>query len=454
MARVALSSLRPDGKRVAIHPADVKGRFARARTIVFVALVAVYVALPWIQLGGHPAVFIDLGARRFFLFGATFNAQDVPMMVVILLGIGVGLIFVTALLGRVWCGWGCPQTVFLELLYRRVERWIMGPGEKRTRRAAGEWTLDRLWRTAVVQAIYAVFSLALAHVFLAYFVSLPRLWDMMRHTPAAHPEAFGVVAAVAIALHANFAWFREQICVVVCPYGRLQSVLIDPDSLIVGYDARRGEPRGKATRADAGDCVDCGRCVAVCPTGIDIRNGLQMDCIACTACIDACDDIMDRLHRPRGLIRYDSQKGLRGEKKKILRPRTFAYAGVLGVGLLIASLALGRRSDHEANLLRAVGMPFVLDGETVRNSFTVHLVNKRSAAAELVLEADGGPGATVTLPIPRVRLESLEDRDLPVIVSVPRGGGVRGQELHVRVRIDGEPPKRELRAKILGPVAP
>lgn len=448
--RQASTSLRPDGRRVAIHPADVRGRFHTARKAVFAVLLGVYVALPWIPIGGHPAVFLDIEARRFFLFGATFNAQDVWMMVVLLLGVGLTLLLATALLGRVWCGWGCPQTVFLEALYRPVERLLLGPGEKRARR--GPLTLDRAWRTAAAHALYVVISFVVAHVFLAYFVSLPRLWEMMRARPAAHPEAFAIVAAVTALLYGNFAWFREQLCVVLCPYGRLQSVLIDADSLIVGYDARRGEPRGKATKAGAGDCVDCRRCVAVCPTGIDIREGLQMDCIACTACIDACDDIMDRLARPRGLIRYDSQAGLRGGKRRLLRPRTVAYGALLAAGALVATLALGRRSDHEATLVRATGAPFLLDGDLVRNSFSVHLVNKRSAAATFVLHADGGEGVTVRLPVPTVTLDSLADRQLPVIVDVARARYRPGLVLRLQLDVDGRRDDRVIEARILGPV--
>jgi cytochrome c oxidase accessory protein FixG len=450
---LARGSLRSDGRRLAIYPADVRGRFARARQLVFWVLIAVYVALPWIPVGGHPAVFLDIEARRFFVFGATFNAQDVWMMVVLLLGVGLGLIVATALLGRVWCGWACPQTVFLEAIYRRVERWLLGSRDQRLRRAAAGWTVDRAWRTAIVHTLWIAISLALAHVFLSYFVSIPRLHDMMRGSPGAHPEAFALVMAVSGALYFNFAWFREQLCVVLCPYGRLQSVLLDQESLIVGYDARRGEPRGKATQADKGDCVDCKRCVTVCPTGIDIREGLQMDCIACTACIDACDDIMDRLGRARGLIRYDSQAGLRGEPSRVLRPRILAYSAVLLVGGIAAALALGARRDFEANLLRAVGAPFTLEDGTVRNSLHVHLVNKRADGATFTLAAADQGDVTVTLPVPRVALDSLAGRDVPVLVTVPRARYRPGMEVTLSVVPEGEGEPRVLRARILGPVS-
>ena len=439
-------SIRQDGKRVAIHPADVRGRFTRARNIGFFVLIAVYVALPWIPIGGHPAVFLDVDARRFYLFGATFNAQDVWMMVVLLLGAGLALLTATALLGRVWCGYACPQTVFLESLYRPVERWLLGSREKRIKGG-------RPLRTVIAHLAYVAISLVLAHVLLAYFVSLPRLYAMVHDRPSAHPEAFALVMVVSGLLYGNFAWFREQLCVVLCPYGRLQSVLVDEDSLIIGYDVKRGEPRGKVSTAGAGDCVDCKRCVVVCPTGIDIRHGLQMDCIACAACVDACDEVMVKLRRPTGLVRYDSQRGLRGEPKRIVRPRLVAYAAVLTVGAVVATFALRGRRDFEANLLRPVGTPFIVAEGQVRNSFNVHLVNKKPQRAAFAIQAAGAAeGVTVTLPVPRVELDSLTDRSVPVLVAVERARYRPGMTVRLRIGVEGEAEPRVLDARILGPV--
>ncbi len=287
----AAGSILSDGRRKKIVPADVRGRFDRARKIVFAALIALWIALPWVKINGAPAVFLDMDARRFFLFGMTFNAQDTWLLFFLLSGVGFGLVYLTALAGRAWCGWACPQTVFLEGVYRRIERLIEGPREKHLRRDSGPLTPGRVVRKIAKHAAFLVASVLIAHIVLAYFVSLPRELAMVRQSPGAHLEAFVWATAIAALLYGNFSWFREQLCVVLCPYGRLQSVLLDEDSLVVGYDATRGEPRGKKGKAE-GDCVDCNRCVVVCPTGIDIRNGLQMDCVACTACIDACDDIM------------------------------------------------------------------------------------------------------------------------------------------------------------------
>jgi cytochrome c oxidase accessory protein FixG len=241
--------------------------------------------------------------------------------------------------------------------------------------------------------------------------------------------------------------------VVMCPYGRLQSVLLDGSSLVVGYDAKRGEPRGKVKQADRGACVDCGRCVAVCPTGIDIRNGLQLDCLACTACIDACDDIMDKVGQPRGLIRYDSQDGLAGKKTKILRPRVLAYTAVMLLGAGVATFAFGKRVEVETHLLRLSGAPFVIDGGRVRNSYELHLVNKRAARTTFRVVAEVPASAEVVLPVAEVTVESLGQVRVPVFVSVPRAAWQRQFQVEVEARVVGAAPEQEFEAKapFLGP---
>jgi cytochrome c oxidase accessory protein FixG len=328
--------LAADGGRNAVHPADVSGRFTRARTWLFPVLIAVYAILPWIQINGHPAVFLDIEHRRFYLFGGAFNAQDVWLIFFFVTGLGFALFVITTLWGRVWCGYACPQTVFLEGVFRRVERWIEGPRVVRIRRNAAAVSRDKLIRKIAVHALYVLFAAVVAHIFLSYFVSLERLWAMIAAGPVAHPFAFGFALVTTALFYLNFAWFREQLCLVICPYGRLQSLMTDDDTLVIGYDTGRGEPRGKRSDPAAGDCIDCKRCVVVCPTGIDIRNGLQIDCIGCAACVDACDEIMGKIGRAPGLVRYDSLRGFDGGARRFWRPRLALYA-VLGViGLVVA----------------------------------------------------------------------------------------------------------------------
>lgn len=444
-------SLGTDGRRRRPVPADVRGRFVRARRIVYAALIAVWALLPWIPIGGHPTVFLDVERRQFFLFGLTFNAQDAWLLFFLLTGVGFGLLYVTALLGRVWCGWACPQTVFLEAMFRPIERLVRGPRNVALKRKA-KGGFDYAWRSAVMHVGYVVASLFVAHVFLAYFVSLPKMFAMVRGAPASHPEAFAWMLAVTAFFYGNFAFFREQLCVVVCPYGRLQSILVDDDSLVIGYDLARGEPRGKA-KAGNGDCVDCKRCVVVCPTGIDIRDGLQLDCIACTACIDACDEVMDKLARPRGLIRYDSQTGFRGEKRRIVRPRVIGYTALMLVGAVVASVAFRQRDPFEANLVRLVGMPYTREGGVLRNAFELHLVSKSSRPVDIVVEPDGAPDLAYVVPMPSVHLEPLASQRVPVFVTMDtsRFTSDRPFTLNVRMTDDtGKTAQKQPRATFLG----
>jgi cytochrome c oxidase accessory protein FixG len=398
--RDSVTTIRSDGSRPYLYPADTRGRFATARRWSALALIAFYLVLPWIPVNGYPAVFLDIAERRFHLFGITLAAQDMWLLFFVITGLGFSLFFLTALLGRVWCGWYCPHTVFLDHVYRRIERWIEGDAVARRRLAEAPLTGGKLARRLLKHAAYLVVSALIMHLFLSYFVSLPEVWGMMRQSPTEHWGAFAFMAVSTGILYFNFAWFREQLCIVICPYGRIQSALIDDHSLVIGYDPARGEPRrGAAVDANArvGDCVDCNRCVQVCPTGIDIRQGLQMECIGCTACIDACDEVMARVHRPRGLIRYDSQVGFSGGRTRWLRPRIALYGVLLLAGISVATWAL--TSVHPANLgiTRIPGAPYIHDGGAVRNQYLVRIVNKHAAPATFTVQlAEAPAGISIT----------------------------------------------------------
>jgi cytochrome c oxidase accessory protein FixG len=445
------SSIRADGKRNTVYPADVKGRFTRGRQLFFPVLIAIYASLPLIPIGGHPAVFLDIEQRRFYLFGLTGNAQDVWLMFFVLSGVGFALVVATALFGRLWCGYACPQTVFLEGVYRRFERWIEGPREKRKRRDQGPWNLDKVWRKVLKHAVYATATLGLVHIFLSYFVSIPGLWRMIGDGPAAHPTAFGTMLVMSVVIYGNFAWFREQTCVVICPYGRLQSVLTDSNSLIIGYDTLRGEPRGKKSDPNAADCVDCGRCVAVCPTGIDIRNGLQLDCIGCAACIDACDEIMTKVKRPTGLIRYDSLNGLQRKPKRFLRPRVWMYAALGLLGLVVAFFSMRTHQPYEANILRLKGVPYELVEGKVKNSFELHIVNKSNAPVTYELVPDTSAGGEFVLAKTELTLESMEGARIPVFVSIDEDLWKRGLKVRVEIRPGDGGPTQTASARFAGP---
>jgi len=450
----SVSVLDERGSRRYVYPADARGRWSRLKPWVYSLLIGVYVALPFVHVGGRPAVLIDIPGRRFFLFGATFNAQDFYLMFFVLTGIGFALIVVAALWGRVWCGWGCPQTVFLDGVFRRVERWIEGPAATRRRLADGPWTGEKIARKTLKHVIYLALSVAIAHVFLAYFASADGLAAMISEGPAEHMGTFIWAVAITAVVYGNFWWFREQLCIVICPYGRLQSALQDQDTVNVQYDFRRGEPRGKLKTPGAADCVDCGRCIAVCPTRIDIRDGPQLECIGCAYCIDACDEIMDKVGRPRGLIRYDSLRGVEEGRRRFWRPRVAFYAGMGLLGLLVAALAMSRSAPFEANLLRLEGAPFAIHEEVLENRVRVHVVNKRAEITTFTIAAEEPWAEHVLLPQREVTLATFQGHDLPVIFRVPRERYVPKMSIALEVTDSASGESATVKVPILGPRRP
>lgn len=446
-------SLRRDGTRIAMVPADVKGRFQTLRRVTFALLGAVYVLLPWIQIGGHPAVLLDIEHRRFHLFGHVYNAQDIWLVFFLMSGTAFSLVVVAALFGRVWCGYACPQTVFLEGLFRPIERWLEGSRAEHLRRDQSGWSWGRALRKGAKHTIYVVAALVLSHIFLSYFVSTPIVFLMMKSSPTEHLEAFLWTFAFAGLFYFNFGWFREQFCVVMCPYGRLQSALGDADTIVVGYDKKRGEPRGKATDPNAGACVDCMRCVVVCPTGIDIRNGQQLDCVGCAACVDACDDVMHSLGRTPGLVRYDSLNGLAQNAKRFWRPRVALYSVLLVAGLVALTLATRHHQLVEANFIRLSGAPYVIENGVVRNSYELHLINKLAVTANFEIEP-AGP-LTYTIARRHVSLAPLQDVHIPVFVTQSEAAGAAHSMAILTVRVANHPEAtRTVQSPFLTPADP
>ncbi|HEX4086847.1 MAG TPA: cytochrome c oxidase accessory protein CcoG [Chthoniobacteraceae bacterium] len=370
-----LATVNRDGSRNFVHAASVRGFYTRLRGIAGVAVLAVYAALPWIPVNGNPALFFDIAHRQFHIFGLTLVMQDFWLAFFLITGLGFSLFYITALLGRVWCGWACPQTIFLDIV-RRIERLCEGDAVSRRRLDALPHTFGKFIRRGAKNILYGLFAFALAHVFISYFVSIPRLYGMVRESPLHNWSIFVFAFAMTAALWFDFSWFREQFCIVLCPYGRLQSVLLDNDSLVIGYDAARGEPRGRLNTSGAGDCVDCRRCVQVCPTGIDIRQGLQIECIACAACIDACDSVMAKIGRARGLVRYGSSNGFAGRKTRIIRPRMALYTVLLLIGMAVMTLSMSTVRNVNMTVLRMPGAPYYLGGGEVRNQYLLRITNK------------------------------------------------------------------------------
>lgn len=438
-----LSTLNPDGSRFWIRPKLSPGRFLTRRRIVAWGLIALFVLLPRIRIGGRPAFLIDLVTREISIAGAVFRPSDGFLLMLLGLTVVLTVFFVTALWGRVWCGWGCPQTVYLEHVFRPIERlWEGNPNEQRKLDAAKLPS----WRRIGKWVSYAALAFAVANVFLAYFVGTDRLEDWVTSSPAEHPVGFGIVAFVSAAMFFDFTYFREQTCIVACPYGRLQSVMVDKQSLMIGYDTNRGEPRGKPLKKSLpvvgeekrGDCVDCGACVATCPTGIDIRAGLQMECIGCAQCIDACDHVMDKLERPRGLIRYTSEDELAGKPRHVWRVRTLIYPLLLAVVGTLFVWNLGNRTATEVWVLRPAGPTFFpLDGGKVAAQVRIKLENKTDVTRTYqvaLVETDVG---TLRTPMQSWTLAPGKAAELPLFVDAAATIFHHGQRVvHLRLSDD------------------
>jgi len=370
-----------------MDPRLARGRWWTRRLAVAVTLIAIFTVLPWVRVAGKPPILLDVVERQFTVFGNTFRPTETLFLALLTLAILVTIGLLTALFGRVWCGWACPQTVYLEFVYRPLERWILAPERGRT-------TSTSIWRRPALYALYLVLSAHLANTFLGYFVPTDRLVEWTFGSPVNHPIAFGVFAVVTAAMLFDFVFFREQLCTLVCPYGRMQSVLLDRSSLIVAYDSGRGEPRARGSArkvSAAGDCVDCTLCVQACPTGIDIRDGLQLECIQCTQCIDACDGVMRRLGQADGLIRYASQDSNAGKHASRIRPRTVLYPTLLAVVLVALVVLLIRRRPVLAEQERIVGQAFVVEPTgAVASTLKLLIENRSHAGNAFVLEGTEG----------------------------------------------------------------
>jgi cytochrome c oxidase accessory protein FixG len=417
-----LPTLNSDGTRRWLTPKVSFGRFHRRRRLLAWALVALFTAIPYLEVAGRPMILLDIPQREFTLFGATFLPTETLLLALLLVGIFLGIFLLTALFGRVWCGWACPQTVYMEFVFRPLER--------------------RIRRPLVKHAVFLAISIFLAHTFLAYFVGVEALLRWVTGSPLDHPVAFLVMAGTTLLMLLDFGWFREQVCIVACPYGRLQSVLLDRRSLIVAYDPGRGEPRGPYRRARGararGDCVDCRLCVVTCPTGIDIRDGLQMECIHCTQCIDACDAVMAKIGRPRGLIRYSSRAELDGEPHSWLRPRLVFYPALLALVLGAFTVALARRAPADVTVLRGAGSPFALlpSGE-VSNQARIKIANRTREDRQYLIEVAAAERVRLVAPQNPLTVAAGKSATSIVFVTVPRDALPGGQrEIAFRVSDD------------------
>lgn len=449
----SVTTINEDGSHYKLQPSRVQGRFTLARRVVAMLLVGVFVALPWVKVAGMPAVFLDVAHREFHVFGLNFDVQDLWLLFFCISGLGFTLFFITSLLGRIWCGWVCPYTVFLDHFYRGVERLIEGDAPSRRKLDKMGWSIEKIIKRGSVHLVFLFFSLIISLVFLSYFVSVAGLLRVLREGIAAHSLAFGVLGFLTMVLYFCFSWFREQFCVVMCPYGRLQSALSDDQTMVIGYDFKRGEPRGRATNPNNGDCVNCLRCVQVCPTGIDIRNGLQLECIGCAACVDACDEMMRKLSRPTGLVRYSSHSILNGAKRQVFRPRIIAYLLFLLLGACVFGFTLTQKlHPFNVQVNKMHGAPFNQTMQEVSNVYQIHLSNKRNTPSIFTFHLENTPYQVsmrglqkhITLPA-----RSKQTYMITLVVAAEHYKGSFDCQLVVKSLLDGDAVTNKLR--FLGP---
>jgi cytochrome c oxidase accessory protein FixG len=391
--RDSISTIDSQGKRVWVHPKKPKGRFHNYRIIVSILLLAVLFGTPFIWVEGHPLFLFNLFERKFILFGVVFLPQDFHLFALGLITFFVAIILFTVTYGRIWCGWTCPQTVFMEMVFRKIEYWIEGDANQQRKLNAQPWTGEKIRKKALKQTIFLAISVLIAHTMMAYLIGIDQVIKTISQPPSHNIPGFvGLVAFTGI-FYFVFAYLREQACIIVCPYGRLQSVLLNRDSIVIAYDHVRGEPRGKLKKKNdnfeakaltindlikpKGDCIDCKLCVHVCPTGIDIRNGTQLECVNCTACIDACDEVMDKIEKPRGLIRYASHNQIVNKTKFKITTRMIAYTVVLALLVSFEIFLLSTRGETETTILRVAGsLPTELQNGNTTNLYTVQVTNK------------------------------------------------------------------------------
>ena len=399
----------------------VRGFFRKYRTLTQWLLIAIFIFLPWIKIKGIPAILIDLPDRRFTFFGLSFWGHDTPLIFFILAGFSLGLLFVTSVWGRVWCGWACPQTVIIDGVFRQIETLIEGNHIARKKFQAAPFDKEKIIKKAIKWFLFFFISTLVSHTFYAYFTGAGRLVSMAISSPSENLTTFLIVNTTTLIILFNFGWFKERLCTVICPYGRLQSVLMDEDSLVVAYDERRGEPRKgrKRSSGKTGDCINCYKCVVVCPTGIDIRHGIQMECIACTSCIDACDGIMRITKKPKGLIRYESENGLKGKKTIFWKMKTYIYFGLTLLSFIGIFLYVLNRSELDITVLRAHENPYqVLETSKeitlIANHFTLNLKNQSSQVMEVDI----------------IRKEEMENSEIEIIAPtlpeiIPPGEAIK-----------------------------
>lgn len=421
--RDKISTVDEKGKRIWIFAKKPKGKFYNIRTIVSAFLLAILFSGPFLKINGEPFLLLNVLERKFVILGNIFWPQDFYIAVFTFIISIISIALFTVVFGRLFCGWICPQTIFMEMVYRRIEYWLEGDAQQQRNLNKEKWTARKIRIKTTKQIIFYLIAFIISNTFLGYIIGGEELITTITSSPSENLGGFSAIIIFSFLFYGVFAFMREQVCTTICPYGRLQSVMVDKDTYAVAYDHVRGENRAKLNqkKEGSGDCIDCKLCVQVCPTGIDIRNGTQLECVNCTACIDACNEIMDKINLPKGLIRYTSEKAIAEKTKFKLSTRAKAYTSLLVVLLIIFGFILGNRTDIEVNLLRAYGTTFEQkeNGNYV-NFIQFHLLNKTNQNQNISFKLSDKKGNIKIIGLNEIIVESGKKLEGTMLIELPK----------------------------------
>jgi cytochrome c oxidase accessory protein FixG len=449
-----LFSISADGKRRFMHPVVRKGHYWAIRRRIAYALIGLFFALPLVPIGEHPAVLLDIATRRFHILGATFHPTDNLLLAAFGFGIVVTVFFVGSTFGRVWCGFGCPQTVYLEFLFRPLEALIEGGPTNQRRLNKEPWHAHKIRIKATKYLAFGAIAVAMATTFVAYFTGWSALGPGLLSNPLQWKGALFTIAFVTALIVFDFGWFRDQMCTIACPYGRLQNVLSDKDTLLVAYDTARGEPRtrSRVQLPGAGDCIDCGACVSACPTGVDIRRGLQVECIGTAQCVDACDEVMRKLGRPTGLITFTSEREQQGGSRRLWRPRNLAYLGLVLAAWGTLGALVFTRADALVEVVRGGREPYrLLTSGEVANQQRIRVTNQRDVAQQFTVTVVSPSDASLVVSESPIVVKPEQVVTVNAVTTVPRRLFVDGQATVRYLVTSDQGYRKEIEFLLLGP---
>ncbi|MEO5978592.1 MAG: cytochrome c oxidase accessory protein CcoG [Chryseolinea sp.] len=447
------------GKRVWIYPKKPNGSLHTKRIYVAIFLLTLFFGGPFLTIGGKPFLLLNFIDRHFVIFGQPFWPQDFVLLAVTLIIFFVFIILFTVVFGRVWCGWLCPQTLFMEMVFRKIEYWIEGDAPAQRKLSNRKWDAGKIGKKVLKHTIFIIISLIIAHTVMAYILGAKETLNIISHKPGQNLSGFIALMTFTGVFYGVYAKFREQACIVVCPYGRLQGVLLVKESIVVAYDWIRGEPRGHLKKkvpesTPKGDCIDCHLCVHVCPTGIDIRNGTQLECVNCTACIDACDDVMVKIGKPKGLIRYASYSSIKDGVQKLFTGRVIGYSIVLVILIGVLGLTLATRSDVKTTVLKVAGTLYQKSSDGyITNLYNIEFVNKTFENIKLETRIESPAGAKLEQADGNLILVKAEDMTKNIFfVKIP-ADQIKSARTTVRLAVyqNGER-IQSINVKFIGPV--